>query len=246
MSLPVFIAPDLVPAQSSYFLNGPEGRHAAVVKRMRVGEKLELIDTAGTRAEAVVTAVVGKTGVEVTVEKWVVEPAPQPRVTIVQAIPKAQRADLAVDLATQAGADAIVAWQADRCVAQWNAAKAPKAIEKWQATAQSAAKQARRAYVPQISGPLSTSQLCDWLHQQECTTLLLHEDAQVRLKDVRGLDAAEHVVFIIGPEGGIGPVETEQLKAAGATPVVLGREVLRTASAAMVALSALGMVTSRW
>ncbi len=45
-------------------------------------------------------------------------PEPNPRVVVVQAIPKSERADLAVDLATQAGADEIIAWQADRCVAK--------------------------------------------------------------------------------------------------------------------------------
>ncbi|WP_048379516.1 16S rRNA (uracil(1498)-N(3))-methyltransferase [Corynebacterium renale] len=246
MSLPVFIAPDLPDVGATYLLDGPEGRHAAVVKRMRVGENLELVDALGTRAECTITAVVGKTGVEVTVDAKVAEPEPQPRVTVVQAIPKAQRAELAVDLATQAGADAIIAWQADRCVAQWNAAKAPKAVEKWRATAQSAAKQARRAYVPDVSGPLSTPELCDWLRSQECTALVLHEDAELKVKDLSGLDAAGHVVVIIGPEGGIGVAETDKLKEAGAMPVVLGPQVLRTASAAMVALSAIGMVTSRW
>lgn len=246
MSLPVFIAPDLPEVGATYLLDGSEGRHAAVVKRMRVGEQLELIDTKGTRATCTITSVVGKTGVEVTVDAKASDPEPKPHVTVVQAIPKAQRAELAVDLATQAGADAIIAWQADRCVAQWNAAKAPKALEKWRATAQSAAKQARRAHVPDVSGPLTTHELCDWLQGQDCLPLVLHEDAELKVKDLSGLDAADHVVVIIGPEGGIGEEETDKLKEAGATPVVLGPQVLRTASAAMVALSAIGMVTPRW
>ena len=123
-------------------------------------------------------------------------------------------------------------------------------MAKWQAAADSAAKQSRRARIPQVRGPLTTPQLVqeliggrDGASSNAPTVLVLHEEATVSIKDV---PLADDVVLLVGPEGGIGEAELDRLKEAGATPIKLGPEVLRTASAAMVALAAIGMRTERW
>ena len=253
MSLPVFIHPDLSAARTgeAFSFSGPEARHAVTVKRMGEGERLELIDGTGIRLTLTITATSGKDSLEGMVESIVTTLEPTPRVTVVQAIPKSERAELAVDLATQAGADEIIAWQADRCVAKWDGKKAPKAVAKWQAAADSAAKQSRRARIPQVRGPLTTPQLVQELRRDRAacdaaaapTVLVLHEEATASVKDV---PLADDVVVLVGPEGGIGDAELDRLKDAGAVPIKLGPEVLRTASAAMVALAAIGMRTQRW
>ena len=163
---------------------------------------------------------------------------------MVQAIPKSERAELAVDLATQAGADEILAWQADRCVSEWAAKQAPKALSKWESAAVAAAKQSRRTRIPAVRGPVTTRQLCQEI--SGARALVLHEDATLRLKDLDDLDTAETIYLLVGPEGGIGEEEVAQLTAAGATAIKLGPEVLRTASASMVALASIGTLTSRW
>ena len=252
MSLPVFIHPDLSAARTgeAFSFSGPEACHAVTVKRMGEGERLELIDGTGIRLTLTITDTSGKDFLEGTVESIVTAPEPTPRVTVVQAIPKSERAELAVDLATQAGADEIIAWQADRCVAKWDGKKAPKAVAKWQAAADSAAKQSRRTRIPQVRGPLTTPQLLQELSGGRGsdpsgvpTLLVLHEEVTASIKDV---PLTEDVVLLVGPEGGIGDAELARLKEAGATPIKLGPEVLRTASAAMVALAAIGMRTERW
>jgi len=253
MSLPVFIHPDLSAARTgeAFSLSGPEARHAVTVKRMGEGERLELIDGTGIRLTLTITATSGKDSLEGMVESIVTTLEPTPRVTVVQAIPKSERAELAVDLATQAGADEIIAWQADRCVAKWDGKKAPKAVAKWQAAAGSAAKQTPPARIPQVRGPLTTPQLVQELRRDRAacdaaaapTVLVLHEEATASIKDV---PLADDVVVLVGPEGGIGDAELDRLKEAGAVPIKLGPEVLRTASAAMVALAAIGMRTQRW
>ena len=253
MSLPVFIHPDLSAARTgeAFSFSGPEARHAVTVKRMGEGERLELIAGTGIRLTLTITDTSRKDFLEGTVESIVTAPEPTPRVTVVQAIPKSERAELAVDLATQAGADEIIAWQADRCVAKWDGKKAPKAVAKWQAAADSAAKQSRRSRIPQVRGPLTTPQLVQELGRDRAagdgasapTVLVLHEEATASIK---GVPLADNVVVLVGPEGGIGDAELDRLKGAGATPIKLGLEVLRTASAAMVALAAIGMRTQRW
>ena len=76
--------------------------------------------------------------------------------------------------------------------------------------------------------------------------MVLHEEAQARLKDLEDLGSAETIYLLVGPEGGIGAEELARLREAGATAIKLGPEVLRTASASMVALASIGTLTSRW
>ncbi|MDO5512399.1 16S rRNA (uracil(1498)-N(3))-methyltransferase [Corynebacterium sp.] len=237
MSLPVFYHPG--PFDGTVTLAGPEGRHAVSVKRIVAGEQILLIDGHGTHATVTVTATRGKDELTGEVVEWGVDKHPRPRVTVVQALPKAERSELAVDLATQAGADAIVPWQAQRCVAKWAGPKAAKGVAKWEAAALAAAKQSRRTRIPQIHPLMSTAQVAEFIADKKA--LVLHEDAATPLREI-DLDV-EELVLIVGPEGGIGAEELAEL---GAAAVKLGPEVLRTASAAMVALSAIGVLTQRW
>lgn len=254
MSLPAFLHPDLsnIEVGDVISLTGPEGRHAVTVKRIVPAEKVLLIhapqelnrDAEGMYVVATVQDTQGKDTLSAQVDEVGQEPDPNPRVTVVQAIPKSERSELAIDLATQAGADEFIAWQADRCIAKWDSKKAPKALQKWQAQAESSAKQSRRTRIPHVSGPLTTPQLIEHLNQRDSPLIyVLHEDATESIKNV---PLTDDVVLIIGPEGGIGDEELSKLKEAGASAIKLGSEVLRTASAAMVALAAIGVRTDRW
>lgn len=240
MSLPVFLHDG--PFGASVELTGPEARHAVTVKRIGPGEHLKLIDGRGAWAEVVVTATPGRDRLSADVLRQGVAEPSRPTVTVVQALPKSDRSELAVDLATQAGADVIVPWQAERCVAKWTGPKAGKGVAKWEAAALAAAKQSRRSRVPEIAEPVGTAQLAQQLAGR--TVLVLHEESATPIREI-DLDV-EEIVLVIGPEGGIGAEELATLTDAGARAVRLGPEVLRTASAAMVALSAIGALTSRW
>ena len=233
MSLPYFLTED--PAAG--VLTGAEAKHAHV-KRIAPGEHIMLIDGQGSTAVTRVTSV-GAGRVDGVVERQQFVPQPTPRVTVVQAVPKGERAELAVDLAVQAGADRIVPWISHRTIARWPANKQAKQVEKWRAQALASAKQARRAWVPEVRDPVTTNQLADLLRDAELA-LVLHEDATDSIRDV---EFGEEVWLIVGPEGGIGDDELEVL---GARPVKLGPEVLRTASAAFAGLCAIGALTSRW
>ena len=224
-------------------LTGDEGRHAVSVKRTSVGEQIELVDGHGTRAVITVTGVSGKDQLTGVVDCAANEPASRPTVTVIQALPKAARSELTVDLLTQAGADVIVPWQAGRSVANWGK-KQDKGLAKWGAAARAAAKQSRRSRIPEIT-PVADQAAVVALIQAAPLALMLHEDATGKITD-QPVAQADSVVLIIGPEGGISPAELDAFTAAGAHPVRLGPEVLRTASAGMVALAALGAVTDRW
>ena len=224
-------------------LTGDEGRHAVSVKRTGVGEQIELVDGHGTRAVITVTGVSGKDQLVGVVDCVDNEPVPRPTVMVIQALPKAARSELTVDLLTQAGADVIVPWQAGRSVANWGK-KQDKGLAKWRAAARAAAKQSRRSRIPEIT-PVADQAAVAALIQVAPLALMLHEDATGKITD-QPVAQVDSVVLIIGPEGGISPAELDAFTAAGAHPVRLGPEVLRTASAGMVALAALGAVTDRW
>ncbi|BBY53143.1 16S rRNA (uracil(1498)-N(3))-methyltransferase [Mycobacterium koreense] len=228
-------------------LTGEEGFHAATVRRTRRGEQLLLGDGAGELAHCVVEHTArGELRARVR-DRWSVPP-PAPPVTVVQALPKSERSELAVELATEAGADVIVPWAAARCVARWDASRADKGVRRWRAVARAAARQSRRAHIPAVAQLSTTAALVDRIAAQVeagAVVLALHESADTALTAV-GLQAATAVLVLVGPEGGLGDDELARLTAAGATAVRLGPTVLRTSTAAAVALGALGVLTPRW
>ncbi len=226
-------------------IDGDAGFHAATVRRIRPGEQLTLGDGAGVLAECRVEQA-DRSGLRVRVLRRSVVDPPAPPVTVVQALPKSERSELAIELATEAGADAFVAWQAARCVARWDGSRADKGLRRWQAVARAAAGQSRRAHIPPVDGVLGTAELMSWVGERVAagtTVLALHDAAGAGLPAV---SAASALALIVGPEGGITDAELAALTDAGAVVTRLGPTVLRTSTAAAVALGALGVLTSRW
>jgi 16S rRNA (uracil1498-N3)-methyltransferase len=167
---------------------------------------------------------------------------------VVQALPKSERSELAIELATEAGADAFLAWQAARCVASWQGARVDKGLRRWRAVVRSAARQSRRAHIPPVAGVLSTAALIQRVRDEVATgaaVLVLHESATDRIADV-AVAQVSSLFVVVGPEGGIAPDELAALTDAGAVAIRLGPQVLRTSTAAAVALGALGVLTPRW
>jgi 16S rRNA (uracil1498-N3)-methyltransferase len=243
-SLPVFFAEQLPCEGGETTLDGPEGRHAATVRRLRAGEGLVLTDGCGELAVCEVLDA-SRERLHLKVLRREREPAPVLRVTIAQALVKGPRGELAVELATEAGVDAVLPWRADRCVARWDdGPRGANALSRWRQAAREAAKQSRRGWFPEVAEPLDTTAL-----GQRCAAaagcLVLHESAAQPLPEV-ALPAAGELLLVVGPEGGITDVELATLAAAGGLPVRLGRGVLRSSSAGAVALGAISALSQRW
>ena len=238
-----FFLVDAMPAAGEFRLTGPEGRHAAAVRRLRVGEALVLTDGRGRRAAGTVLEV-GRGELTVLLDAARTIEPPTVRVTLVQALPKGDRGELAVELATEAGVDEIVPWAASRCVARWAADRADRGHARWQNAAREAAKQSRRSHVPVVHDLASTAGVAARI-REAAGALLLHEAAE-RPLTAAPLPTEGELLLVVGPEGGVSDEELIALRQAGATPVRLGPEVLRTSTAGAVALGALGVLTGRW
>jgi len=224
-------------------LRGQEGRHASTVRRLSAGETIYLTDGAGTVARCLVTA--ARPGeLELEVRERRAEPRPAPSLTVVQAIPKGDRGELAVELLTEIGADMIVPWAAERCVAHWSGERAAKSLARWQSAALQAAKQSRRAWFPEVTPPAELAAASSRV-TTAALAVLLDADAPGRLADVVVPDVGE-IVLIVGPEGGITPAEQATLYAAGAQAARLGPTVLRASSAGIAAAAIVLSRTARW
>ncbi|BFV59371.1 16S rRNA (uracil(1498)-N(3))-methyltransferase [Kitasatospora sp. CMC57] len=225
-------------------LDGPEGRHAAAVKRLEPGEALTLADGHGLGVEGTVAAVHGKDALDVTVLSVRQEPEPAPRIIIVQALPKGDRGELAVETMTEVGVDVVIPWAASRCITQWKGDRGAKALAKWRATAREAGKQSRRLRFPEVRELMTTRQLTPVL-ASAAFAAVLHEEGSVPLATAP-LPGAGDLVLIVGPEGGVSPDEIAAFAEAGATPHRLGPSVLRTSTAGVAAGALLLGRTNRW
>lgn len=230
-------------------LTGPEGRHAVTVKRLVVGDSLVLVNGEGNWLRCRVESVPSKAQLRATVLESGHTTMPTPPITVVQALPKSDRSELAVDLACQAGADAIAPWSASRSIARWKG-KEKKAGGKWVDTAVASSKQSRRARFPRIAALSTTDDVVNAIEQVTRSggcALVLEESESVSVTALSDtLRQASHIMLIVGPEGGIAPDEHDAFVRAGAISVVLGPEVLRTATAASVALGSVNVLAGRW
>jgi 16S rRNA (uracil1498-N3)-methyltransferase len=224
-------------------VEGDEAHHAVAVRRLRVGERVVLTDGAGTSLTGTVVAT-SKRRLTVTADDVDTSPEPDPAFTVVQALPKGDRGELAVEVLTEVGVATVVPWAAARSVAVWRGERAVKSLARWRSTAREAAKQARRAWFPEVTDLASTDEVLALVAAAD-VAVVLHEGAATSLASVE-LPARGRVVMVVGPEGGLTEDEVASLTAAGGHAVRLGAEVLRTSTAGVAAVSALLARTARW
>jgi len=246
MSVPVFLAAAEALQGDEILLDGPEGRHAATVRRLRPGERVDLTDGAGTVAECVVRDA-RKDALLLTVQSRYGVAPPRPRVIVAQGLPKGDRGELAVEMMTETGVDVIMPWSASRSVVRWKGDRAAKALARWRATAREAGKQSRRFHLPEVTEPVTSAELAERLREVAAHGLavVLHEEAERPLSGLTPPPGGD-VLLVIGPEGGIAGEELELFQAAGAVPAVLGPTILRTSTAGVAAAAVLLARCGRW
>ncbi|HJW01439.1 MAG TPA: 16S rRNA (uracil(1498)-N(3))-methyltransferase [Arthrobacter sp.] len=256
MSNPVFFSAagtlDHQVPGSVFVLQGPEARHAVAVKRLAPGESVDIADGAGKRLTGTVVAA-SPSELAVECSALTAEERPDIRLVLVQALAKGDRDELAVETATELGIDAVIPWQSERSIVRWKGERAAKAHAKWQSVATAAAKQARRAWIPEVRAAVETPALAAAAGEADLA-IILHEDAVRPLRSVLeswhstvdGSSGPREILLIVGPEGGISPREVTRLCSAGAVTALLGHHVLRSSTAGPAAVVLASDVLGRW
>jgi 16S rRNA (uracil1498-N3)-methyltransferase len=244
VTAPVFLLRPL-PEAGHLLLDGTEGRHAATVRRLRVGERIDVTDGWGELAECVVVAA-ARDRLELDVIARTTVPAPTPRLTVVQALVKGERSELAVELVTEVGVDEVVPWEAERCVSRWIPGRSDR---RWEQAVAEASKQARRARWPAVAAVTSTAALAERIRHVTAAgglAYVLHEAATTALAGQARPAETSELLLVVGPEGGISDAELDVLTGTGACPVRLGPTVLRASTAGCAAAAVLLAETGRW
>ena len=241
MTAPVFFVEPQQLTADVCRISGDEGRHAATVKRMRVGERIDVCDGMGNRASGLVQAL-GRDWVDVNIDSRTRDEKNALQFVAVQAVAKGDRADLAIEVLTEVGVDQIIPWQSQHSVAKWD--DSGKSLSKWERVAREASKQSRRSWVPDVRNALNTDSIISELADYECV-VVLHESADASLAEIALPDSGP-VAIVIGPEGGISGAELDAFQGIDAQIVRMGHTVMRTSTAGGVALAVLAAKTPRW
>lgn len=245
MSYPTFFDPLLAePPGADLELLGPEAHHAVSVRRIRPGETVDVVNGRGLRVRGTV-ATAERTGLRISGATATLEPAPQVRIILVQALGKGGRDEAAIEAATEVGVDGVIAWESERSVSQWRGEKAAKGLARWEAILIAAMKQSRRSHLPELLGFARRGEITG-LIPAGAHVCVLHQDATETLTTTP-LPTAGVIAIVVGPEGGLSDAEISTLTGRrDARPVLLGPHVLRTSTAGPAALAVLNTRLGRW
>jgi 16S rRNA (uracil1498-N3)-methyltransferase len=225
-------------------LGGSEGKHAVNVRRMRVGEGIQLSDGKGLRVRGSVSAL-GNNSLTVSVESVIQESQPEVGLTIIQALAKGDRDELSIQAATELGCWGVVPWQADRSISKWEGPKIAKSVDRWQTIVAEAAKQSLRVFEPVVSQPINSKQLTSAIGDFDLV-LVLDPTAEQGLGSININQENKSVAIVVGPEGGISESELLDLEKAGAKSVHLGEPILRTSTAGVAAIAVIQAKLGLW
>ena len=220
----------------NYVFANEDAQHAIRVLRTKVGDEFMLSDGIGSWSQ-VTTTTINKKSIQVEVTATGFQEALATTITVVQALPKGDRAKEAIELLTEAGVDRIVPWAAARSIG--------KTSNKFSITAREASKQSRRFRIPQVSDVATTSQICEAIKLSDLA-IAFHESATHKLSDQISSHNVGHLLIIIGPEGGMTDDELATFEAAGAKIALMGRPILRSAHAGIAAVSAVSALLKVW
>ncbi len=221
-------------------ITGGDVNHIRNVLRMRPGEELSVFNGADgreyrcgieeIREEEVICSLrfIREEGVEL--------PA---RVTLFQGLPKADKMEFIVQKAVELGVYAVVPVATRRAVVKLDEKKARVKTERWQAIAEAAAKQSRRAAVPRVGNVCTLKEALAQAAGMDVKLIPyeLSEGMAETKKQIESVAPGQEVAVFIGPEGGFEEEEVELARAAGCVPVTLGKRILRTETAGLVVMA---------
>jgi 16S rRNA (uracil1498-N3)-methyltransferase len=215
-------------------IEGADHHHLANVLRVRHGERLHVLDGAGSAREAQVVEV-GRRSIRLALlGELPVPPDPPRRVLVAQALAKGDRFEEALKHATEVGAWGFAPLLTERGVRRLDADNLDAKLARWRRVLKGASEQSERAAVPALEEPGSVAEVVR-RYSGEWVTFLLDPSGAAFSASLAALDPRDPVLLLIGPEGGFCEAEIEAVREAGGAIVSLGPFVLRTETAGVVA-----------
>jgi 16S rRNA (uracil1498-N3)-methyltransferase len=212
-------------------ITGSDAHQIRNVLRLKVGDKLELLDGTGSVYTAEIETI-EKNKVSCNVldsRKQTAESKTQ--VTLAQCLPKAKKMDLIIQKCTELGVAKIIPTLSERAIAKG------EKLPRWQKIAKEAAEQSGRASIPEISPLTKFEDVLKLKDQYDLALIPWELEKETTLKKVLSTHRPNHLLIVIGPEGGFSQKEIEQAQQAGCQPISLGRNILRTETAGLAVMA---------
>ena len=226
-------------------ITGSDVNHIKNVLRIRQGEEMLVSDDTGRDYLCQAEEIAGQ---EVTVRILETEEEGREllsRIWLFQGLPKSDKMEFIIQKAVELGAAGIVPVTTRNTVVKLDPKKEEAKVKRWQAIAESAAKQSKRSLVPRVSGIMTLKEAFDYVESQGFSVRLIPYEHEAGMDGTKTeLDAAgpgQDIAVFIGPEGGFDEREIELALSKGVRPISLGRRILRTETAGLALLSVLMM-----
>jgi len=241
MAEPLFYAEHLADPGATLTLTGDEARHAAASRRLQVGETLWLFDGRGGLVRTTLLHVTARgRALDLRIEERRTEPPPKPAIHLACALPKGDRQNVLLDIATQLGMTLFTPLVCERSVVKPGA----NSIERWRRVCLEACKQSRRTYLPELRSPATPREVMARTARGTETVWVAHPSAEaVSVSSAIKQNASADVTILVGPEGGFTENEIGQAVAAGARRIALGSAILRIETAAVALVAAFSLAT---
>lgn len=224
----------------SIVLDGESAHHISRSLRMRSGERIIVCDAKGNEYECVLDSFSSDSVTAVIEDVRRCASEPPYSAVVYQACPKSDKMDSIVQKAVELGADGIVAFLSDRCIARYDAKDFEKKRVRWQRIAEEAAKQSGRGKIPFVRFLPDLKSAVSEMTENGVAFMCYEDEETLSLKELRSEIAdAENIAFMIGSEGGFSPKEAEYCRQNGVRTVGLGKRILRTETASGFVLSCL-------
>ena len=226
---------------SRLYVEGPDVNHIKNVLRMKPGDQVMVSDGEDMQYLCALESFAdGPVWFEI-VDTWKENRELPSKLYLFQGLPKSDKMELIIQKATELGVYELVPMVTGRTVVKLDEKKAEKKNARWNAIAESAAKQSGRSLIPRVTGVMTFSEAL--AYAKELDVLLIPyekaEGMEATRRAIEGIYPGQSVGIFIGPEGGFEEAEVEQAMEKGAAPVTLGRRILRTETAGFVVLSML-------
>ena len=226
-------------------ITGSDVNHIKNVLRIRQGEEMLVSDGTGRDYLCQAEEIAGQ---EVTVRILETEEEGRElpsRIWLFQGLPKSDKMEFIIQKAVELGAAGIVPVSTRNTVVRLDQKKEEAKVKRWQAIAESAAKQSKRSLVPRVSGIMTLKEAFDYVESQGFSVRLIPYEHEAGMDGTKTeMDAAgpgQDIAVFIGPEGGFDEREIELALSKGVRPISLGRRILRTETAGLALLSVLMM-----